>query len=284
MKLVVTMKPRSKDDQAIIEWLYRQTRISKPKKAIEKLVDDKLAYYSMSRSIEFPIDLSLLGSYFKIMDVVKSDDIQFDALLKPVTNGFIIDLKKSSLSYGRLRFSWAHELIHSFFYDTNSTIPRRGIHRTELEEDLCDWGASILLLPTNITYDEFNKKRKEIDSIGQLFIEMSRIAQVSIPCLARRLIELELLKKVIISGWQWHPNTLYDPDFLKLNWWYPSYDMKMSIMPYAKLPEDSKIVKAFKQNRQIIFKMTPIWIKPRQMIVLEMTPVSKMMALVIISV
>lgn len=73
--------------------------------------------------------------------------------LSPAPRGFICELRQG-VSPTRRRFSLAHEIGHSLFYDCTHTPPRHVIgslvdEELEAEESLCNAFASALLLPEN---------------------------------------------------------------------------------------------------------------------------------------
>jgi len=94
---------------------------------------------------------------------------------------------------GRVRFSMAHELIHTFFYDTEQKPYRKRIketHHKEIDslEIACNYGASRLLLPTRQLRTDTNKS----DFLStKRIIDLARKYRVSIECLIHRLVNLE---------------------------------------------------------------------------------------------
>lgn len=93
----------------------------------------------------------------------------------------------------RVRFSLAHELIHTFFYDTkqwpckNKLLAR---HFKEIDslEAACNFGASQLLVPTrSLKKDTAQRDVLNIDGVRDL----AKRYQVSMECLITRLDRLE---------------------------------------------------------------------------------------------
>ncbi len=80
--------------------------------------------------------------------------------LKVNENGFVIGVNSAPLSRTRERFTIAHEIAHTLFYDIQVSPPRYMGDGSRNEycrvETLCDLGASHLLVPTNqlITYSK----------------------------------------------------------------------------------------------------------------------------------
>jgi len=92
----------------------------------------------------------------------------------------------------RLRFSFAHELAHTLFYDLSNDTPqlakqfRSGGGRTELEnlERNCNKLAGRMLLPTPM----LKAAIREMKAVNpQALLELSQRAEVSIEALVRRL-------------------------------------------------------------------------------------------------
>lgn len=94
---------------------------------------------------------------------------------------------------GRVRFSLAHELTHTFFYDTKQRPYANwllGKHAKETEslEQACNFGASHLLLPTRALKSDTRK----IDVLTvEGITDLAAKYQVSIECLIKRLEQLE---------------------------------------------------------------------------------------------
>ncbi len=93
----------------------------------------------------------------------------------------------------RIRFSLAHELIHTFFYDTKQRPYANrldGTHPKEIDslESACNFGASHLLLPTRLLKaDTYKWNSLTADGI----IQLSEKYQVSSECLINRLERLD---------------------------------------------------------------------------------------------
>ncbi len=106
--------------------------------------------------------------------------------------GFVIETNELR-STPRARFSRAHEVAHTFFYDISSSPPRRLLpsHRSKEEERLCNVGAAELLMPADL----FAQTLRQLDmAAGQGFRlgavgQLSAAFKVSFPAVARRLVE-----------------------------------------------------------------------------------------------
>lgn len=164
----------------------------------------------LTRGMTPPIPLQEIFSRCHVKKVV-FQPLLLEAALAVDNDGFVVfvDCNDSSrevyrLAYddaeqrgrylpSRIRFSLAHELIHTFFYD----IKRRpysnrlnGTHAKEIEslESACNFGASHLLLPTrSLKSDTYKKDVLTVDAITDL----AKRYQVSIECLINRFEHLE---------------------------------------------------------------------------------------------
>jgi len=88
----------------------------------------------------------------KIMSVRIMQQTNSDAVLEPIgglyRHGFNILLKRQS-SFARLRFSLAHEICHTFFYEFVPEVKFLPHEIDAMEERLCDFGAAELLMPVS---------------------------------------------------------------------------------------------------------------------------------------
>ena len=148
------------------KWLIDSFGGSSPKEAISLKVSELL---SKSKQYELPIKLSSIAKIIGINPYpIYRDQLSWGELIK-INNEFRISLKMKSgkppsifwYGYPKLRFTYAHELIHCFFYDFSFSPPKRiapYATRNE-EEEICNYGASLLILPESIV-------RKFIDSLN----------------------------------------------------------------------------------------------------------------------
>lgn len=171
------------------------------------LSDAELLASRVSKN-EFPILLRPLAERRKVTSV-DFCPLLVDAMLTTHHEGFRILLNSDSgrpqelneryrneskgrLLQPRLRFSIAHELAHTFFYDLTGTSPKiskeftSGGGRTELEnlERHCNTIASHLLLPSRMLSVEFMRiKTITPESIS----ELAQTTGVSLPALLLRI-------------------------------------------------------------------------------------------------
>jgi IrrE N-terminal-like domain len=94
---------------------------------------------------------------------------------------------------GRVRFSLAHEIVHTFFYDTNRTPYKSRLkeeHHREIDslEAACNYGAARLLLPTSSLKDDMERQNVlSVDFVS----ELTKKYRVSFECLIHRIRNLE---------------------------------------------------------------------------------------------
>jgi len=124
-----------------------------------------------------------------------------DAILLPVSDGFILRLQAGHHRY-RQRFSTAHEIAHTFFYDTDKRPPARIISQSSIgissrktgilshkEEDICSAFAAELLLPSELVARDLLEWGA--DSTGnelKTILELAKRYEVSAEVVTRRLM------------------------------------------------------------------------------------------------
>jgi hypothetical protein len=127
-----------------------------------------------------------------------------DGAIEVAGDGFVVHMKSAkeqlvptsavdsiALS-ARQRFTLAHEISHTFFYDA-SRKPSKPHPDPQLLESLCNYGAARLLLPDDLVEREIGTGRR-FGSI-EMARDIASTAQVSMEVLLQRLDELERLKE-----------------------------------------------------------------------------------------
>jgi hypothetical protein len=131
-----------------------------------------------------------------------SDRCAPEAILVPVPEGFVIRLP-SGLLEARYRFSIAHEIGHTFFYDLTMSPPVRLIEwkpsgmLSQKEEDICKAFARDLLLPSGLVDAEL----EVISSLSKLdlLLHLARRFIVSAECAVIRLLwDLSRFETVVV--------------------------------------------------------------------------------------
>jgi Zn-dependent peptidase ImmA (M78 family) len=119
-----------------------------------------------------------------------------DAVLLPISGGFILRQSKDQ-NIVRRRFSTAHEIGHTFFYNLEYDPPIRIIPREYFqEEDICHAFARELLMPKEfVQQDLYDIGTRDL----QIIIELARRYKVSAEVVARRLLfDLSEFKTTIL--------------------------------------------------------------------------------------
>jgi hypothetical protein len=131
-----------------------------------------------------------------------------DAMLSPSSEGFTLRLKAGQPAV-RYRFSTAHEIGHTFFYDIGKTPPRRlltagsptrlrgsRVSSEDKEEAICSVFAGALLLPRDSLLEEL----ESMPSDRGLFLwRIARKYAVSLEAVARRLlVDLSVLRNTLV--------------------------------------------------------------------------------------
>lgn len=95
-----------------------------------------------------PYDPSVIAPQRSVAEIVR-EPMQRVSMLLPKQDGFTI-LLRQNLSHTQSRFAVAHELVHTFFYDTSQSPPSRPVTSSNdiwKEEDLCNQVARDVLMP-----------------------------------------------------------------------------------------------------------------------------------------
>lgn len=184
---------------------------------IEKTAENIL-YQANQR--KFPIQLQSLFRIRKILrqevQYLNEDEFKNSGLgeLRTEKTGFVIVInrsKKQKFFNRRLeRFTIAHEIAHTFFYDFSKTPPKRFFSQDRVEEGVCNRLAAALLMPKDMVQNfiscHFKSLKNEfrVNDFRTLFISLMKNFDVNAPVVARRLIEdLGLLNMIVLGGsWQ----------------------------------------------------------------------------------
>jgi hypothetical protein len=145
-----------------------------------------------------PIDPARLASLCGVLKIEYRRMVP-EGVLAPVEGGFTIYLQDNFVlpnrKKARERFSLAHELAHTFFYDKNPRIPKpmRGSPRGERLEYLCQVAASEILLPLPLLKKELERSGK-VESVPTL-LNLAKHFDVSLEALVRRLHQCRLFEE-----------------------------------------------------------------------------------------
>ena len=119
-----------------------------------------------------------------------------EGVLAPVSGGFRLYLQSNFANRPgverRRRFTLAHELVHTFFYELVDGVPRprKSSPKGEKLERLCHLGASQILVPDGLLAEELSR-RGEVAS-SEAVLELAKAFDVSVEVVMRRLHERRL--------------------------------------------------------------------------------------------
>jgi hypothetical protein len=150
----------------------------------------------MHGSLQPPIDPAILTDLCAVLSVEHRPMVP-EGVLTPVPGGFKIYLQsnfthRSGMKFRR-RFTLAHELIHTFFYNLNGGVPEpvKKSPRGQSLERLCHIGACQILVPDFLLRQEL-KTKGEVASVESI-LDLARLFDVSVEVLMRRLHQLGLI-------------------------------------------------------------------------------------------
>jgi hypothetical protein len=154
-----------------------------PEDVIDFLIRDHFAQRKL-RAGTGRLEAFLKGR--KIHGVDEEQSLDCDGYIEPIgqayESGFRVKLK-SSVPPVRKRFTLAHEACHTFFYEFVPEI-KFGPHATDEEEErLCNFGASVLLIPALALKRRAKNLSPCIDRLQELASEFG----VSMPAMLLRL-------------------------------------------------------------------------------------------------
>jgi len=125
-------------------------------------------------------------------------DMEIDGRLIPNAGGFIIELRKDR-SHERKNFTLAHELAHTFFYESVPSIKYRSLtslhpHHDADEETLCNIAAAEMLMPSPV----FSKIAKDYSATPRSLQELSRLFETSLTATIVHLLRLGIWNTTFI--------------------------------------------------------------------------------------
>jgi hypothetical protein len=169
-----------------------------PEDVICELIRDDLRRQRRTNSAEARIQCLLRRR--KVNSVEEVADLSYDGLLQPAgdtfADGFKVLLKKDGPAT-RLRFTLAHEIGHTYFYELAPEIKFAPHDIDPTEERLCDLAAAEILMPARDTRRAARGMPVCLETLGALAEQSS----VSIAAMFLRLRSLRLWKCQLL---QWY--------------------------------------------------------------------------------
>jgi hypothetical protein len=151
---------------SLVETVLRKTR-TRPQQLESALRDRNIQHVEFAHNLSSEGSLEPVGPEFR--------------------HGFVMRLRKNAADV-RIRFTMAHELCHTFFYELVPEI-KFAPHETDDEEErLCNLGAASFLLPASVLRRRVKPLLPHLKTLELLAAEF----RVSIPTMMLRLRELGL--------------------------------------------------------------------------------------------
>lgn len=192
--MIKNTEENSQIKNQIDDWLLSKVGNKNQKAPILQLADRVLKNYKREiGNLNPPIDLNDLGECLDInvKKILLSKNINCDALLVPIEGGFKIKLKnEDKLHYTyRTRYSCAHEMAHTFFYEIeDGGVPFRAVPGgSEYEEKLCDIAAAELLMPKEVLEKKGKKLVDKHDYSFSALIKLKEIFKTSLRSISIRV-------------------------------------------------------------------------------------------------
>jgi Zn-dependent peptidase ImmA (M78 family) len=177
-----------------------------PEEAIKKAI--RLTFPDLQRS-ELPVDVKRLA-YERGVVQIRSSVMQADGIISlKDRGGYLIDVNKSHPE-NRRRFTIAHEIGHTFFFDLEGELTARSrlqvadsnltdIQTNRYEEYLCNLAAAEILMPAKA----FSAKVHSAGPTAKTIITLSRLFKTSIWATSRRVLELCAFPRLLIALWEY---------------------------------------------------------------------------------
>ena len=157
--------------------------------SVDKLLD---AHALLLGNARLPIDVREVARASGFLTIEEREMIP-EAVIRPEGTSFTIFLQNNfSGDPGlrlRQRFSLAHEIAHTFFFELRdgSMKSRRDAPTGEKLEAACHRGAGLILIPNRFLRDSLRQYRHSISA--QDIIQLSRTFDASLEVVLRRLIQ-----------------------------------------------------------------------------------------------
>ena len=193
-----------------------------------------------------PFDPNKIAPLRRITSIQCSDSVS-SSQLTPVTGGFIITVKRAAGS--RDVFSLAHEIGHTFFYDTEPSTPVR-LQRDmggDAEEKLCDIFAAELLMPEQTFREDALRIFRDKGTWCETLFHLRSLYNVSMRAVTERTVELGIPDgRPVVIRWSWRSKINDRKDVkLRVDWSVPLKDGRhYFVWPGKPASENSPFMRA----------------------------------------
>lgn len=155
-----------------------------------------------------PINMTAI---YPVQHIISCNILQIpeDGRLVVEGNGFLLQVKAGPET--RIRFTIAHEIAHTVFYDLKSPYPKLLINNANPaeEERFCNLLAAEIIMPDHMIRQELKcfAERDQFSPIGMI-LQLAERFKVSPDAMTRRLLEdLDILAGIAITC-RWLPGTI----------------------------------------------------------------------------
>lgn len=178
-----------------------------------------------TKNLSAPISLNNIVKKIGIKTKV-NNAINQDALLSIQNNGYKIEYN-NSINWRRQRFTIAHEIMHTIIYDLfHSIINFKKIEIKKLEQ-LCDFGASEILMPSQLVREKIDGKSINFN----LLTELSNTFKVSFTAISRKINYINPNRSIYI--WKKHSRKAGEKISFRV---YKAYQTYTSAIDYPYIP------------------------------------------------
>lgn len=157
-----------------------------------------------NRQLSPPVNPEALFKERNVLKLTKNPYLpeRREGFLQPTKGGFVLSILPK-LSKFRRRFTIAHELGHTFFYDLEASSPNLGFSKNSsrywVQEGYANEIAAAILLPANMVVSNINDAKYH--PTIQLLLDMCNRYEVSVEVLHKRLIRnLGLLDWIVFES------------------------------------------------------------------------------------
>jgi len=189
--------------EQLIEKLCARWNAPTPQLAINEALG---AAFPNLYELSLPVRLSHLALQRGVVDIYKKQ-MNFDGIISANSKGSYIIQVNRDHPESRRRFTIAHELGHTFFFELDGGIGQRvrdtnlyGISRSDSEEVLCNYAAAEILMPRR----QFGAMIRDSGPSSESIIRLARSFNVSLQAVSKRALQL-LPYKLVIILWQYNP-------------------------------------------------------------------------------
>jgi Zn-dependent peptidase ImmA (M78 family) len=193
--------------EAVVQELCRRWQVSLPEMAIRAAISE--AFPELASKIP-PVNVRALAARRGVISISESA-LNCDGVISVTPSGaYSIEVNRDHPEV-RQRFTIAHEIGHTFFFELDGHGDKRyrvrdsGLDRptrSSTEEQLCNFAAAELLMP----YDQFAKLIRETGPTANRLRKLARTFNVSLQAAARRAAQT-LSLNITVALWEYQAST-----------------------------------------------------------------------------